>query len=134
MLSLFKFTAHQQLIGKQTISITWLYRHTRNVYKILKRAIRNVTVRGEGKTGVRNIYKHTHYTSTIHHLKAPEVHKYSKSSKMYCQYFVWVRLTKHVIFLKRFIAKKVCTACTSYQIVPLTIFNKYVHNDTSQYK
>jgi len=33
------------------------------------------------------------------------------------------------IFLKRFIAQKLCTSCTrtSYKIVPLTNRNKYVH-------
>jgi len=34
---------------------------------------------------------------------------------------------------KRFIAQKVCTACsrTSYKIVPLTNLSKYLHHDTS---
>jgi hypothetical protein len=37
-------------------------------------------------------------------------------------------------FLKRFIAQKVCGACsrTSYIIVPLTNLNNYLHNDTSK--
>ena len=35
---------------------------------------------------------------------------------------------------KRFVAKKVCTACSreSYKTVPLTNLNKYLHNDTSE--
>jgi hypothetical protein len=34
------------------------------------------------------------------------------------------------LFLKRFIAEKVCTAFsrTNYKIVPLTNLNKYLHN------
>jgi hypothetical protein len=37
-------------------------------------------------------------------------------------------------FLKRFIAKKVCTACsrTGYKIVRLTELNKYLHHDRSE--
>ena len=37
-------------------------------------------------------------------------------------------------FSKRFIAQKVCTACsrTSYIIVPLTNLNKYLRNETSE--
>jgi hypothetical protein len=37
-------------------------------------------------------------------------------------------------YFKIFIAQKVCTICsgTSYKIVPLTNFNKYLHNDTSE--
>jgi len=40
---------------------------------------------------------------------------------------------EELLFLS-FIAKKVCTACssTSYKIVPLTNLNKYLHNDTSE--
>jgi hypothetical protein len=54
---------------------------------------------GEQMTGVTNIHKNTHtvYTSTIHNMKTPEVHKYSKSSKMYFQYLIWMKLTKHKI-------------------------------------
>jgi len=40
-----------------------------------------------------------------------------------------------IFFFLRFIAQKVCTACPrkSYRkIVPLTILNKYLHNDTSE--
>jgi hypothetical protein len=39
-------------------------------------------------------------------------------------------------FFERFIAKKVCTACssTSYKIVPLTNLNKYLYNDNSEIK
>jgi hypothetical protein len=41
---------------------------------------------------------------------------------------------KSLFILQRFTAKKVCTACsrTSYRIVPLTILNKNLHNDTSE--
>jgi len=44
---------------------------------------------------------------------------------------VW---NKSFIFLKRFIAKEVCTACsrTGYKIVPLTKLNKYSLNETSE--
>ena len=37
------------------------------------------------------------------------------------------------IFL-RFIAKKVCTACsrTSYKVVPVTNLNNYLYSDTSE--
>jgi len=40
---------------------------------------------------------------------------------------------EELLFLS-FIAKKVCTACssTSYKILPLTSWNKYLHNDTSE--
>jgi len=51
----------------------------------------------KGRTGVTNIYEHTVYTTTIHHLKTPEVHKYSKSYKMYFQYSICMRLNKHEI-------------------------------------
>ena len=38
-----------------------------------------------------------------------------------------------MFFLKRFIAKKICTAHsrTSYKIVPINILNKYLEYDTS---
>jgi hypothetical protein len=38
------------------------------------------------------------------------------------------------ILFERFIAQKLCTACsrTSYKIVPLTNLNTYLHNDTSE--
>jgi hypothetical protein len=50
--------------------------------------------------------------------------------------FRWlcVILVMQLISFLRFIAKKVCTACsrTSYKIVPSTNLNKYLHNDTSE--
>ena len=35
---------------------------------------------------------------------------------------------------KRLISQKICTACsrTSYNIVSLTYWNKYIHNDTNE--
>jgi len=52
---------------------------------------------------------------------------------MYFQYFVWVRLTKHVFFLNIY-CKEIMYSMykTSYKIVPLTNLNKYVQNDTSE--
>ena len=45
-------------------------------------------------TGFTKIYKHELYTSTIHNLKALEVHKYSKSYKMNFNYLIWMKVTK----------------------------------------
>ena len=42
-------------------------------------------------------YFRTVCTSTIYHLNTPEVRKYSKSYKIYLQYFICMRLTKHEI-------------------------------------
>jgi len=42
----------------------------------------------EQMTVVRNIYTHTVYTSTIQHMKTPEVYKYPKSCKMYLHYLI----------------------------------------------
>jgi hypothetical protein len=41
---------------------------------------------------------------------------------------------KRIFFLKRFIAQKICTACsrTSYINFRLINLNKYLHNDTSE--
>jgi len=54
---------------------------------------------GEGGGGTCYEYLHTHthtvYTSILHHMKTPEVYKYSKSSKMYFHYLIWMKLTKH---------------------------------------
>jgi hypothetical protein len=43
-------------------------------------------------------------------------------------------MVRSIFLFLRFIAKKVCTACsrTSYKIVPLTNLNKYSYNDTSE--
>jgi hypothetical protein len=40
------------------------------------------------------------------------------------------------LFLERFIAKKVCTACsrTNNKIAPLNILNKYLYNGKSEIK
>jgi len=45
-------------------------------------------------------------------------------------------LYTHYFFSERFIAKKVCRACswTSYKIVPVTSFNKYLYNGKSKIK
>jgi hypothetical protein len=47
-----------------------------------------------------------------------------------------MRIIGHlIIFLKRFIAKKVCTACLrANKIVPLTNLNKYLYNCKSEIK
>jgi hypothetical protein len=42
-------------------------------------------------------HTHTVCTSTIHHMKTYEAHKYWKSSKMYFHYLIWMKLPKHKI-------------------------------------
>jgi hypothetical protein len=46
----------------------------------------------------------------------------------------WIHSLFLLFFFKRYIAKKVCTAClrTSYKIVPLSNFYKYLHSDISE--
>ena len=57
----------------------------------------------------------------------------SSPCHLHCINWVLCRKGPTFILKKRFIAQKVYTACTmtSYKIVPLTNFNKYLHYDTS---
>ena len=64
-------------------------------------------------------------------LQNTHVHMTQQEQQLMCD----VHVNKLFFFL-RFIAKKVCTACSraNNKIVPLTNLNKYLYNDKSEYK
>jgi len=96
--SFFTFTAQNQVLGKQTNSITWHYRHSRTGYEIIMWLIKNITVRWEGgnKWQVLQIFTHTQFThhQSIIWRQLKDINTQNQS-KMYLHSLIWMKLTSH---------------------------------------